>query len=177
MFKLKHTQEALQKHFQSIILPLLKYFENIAKVDEVFIWKATSLATYCHMCMVTSLCALMISLLNALQGRWCSREFSHPSKVSTNIFLKEQLCEVALLDEFDRECFQRSPGANEIEGHIGVSLGRDEAHERVISRDLAFHHPQHPTQANVEVMCKSAPILTQNQYNLLKTFFPSKTFF
>jgi hypothetical protein len=53
-------------------------------------------------------------------------------------------------------------------------LGRDEAHERVISRGLAFHHPLHPTPANVEMMCQSAPVLTQNQDNLLKNFFPSK---
>ena len=87
--------------------------------------------------------------------------------------LKEQLRELALWDAFDISCFERSPGANEIGGNVGVSLGRDEAHERVISLGLAFHHPAHPTEANIEVMTKSAPILSQNHDNLIQQFFPS----
>ena len=87
--------------------------------------------------------------------------------------LKEQLCEVALWDSFQLECFKRSPGANELSNRVGVSLARDEAHERVISLGLAFHHPLHPTPQNVQIMCNSAPILSQNHDNLIRQFFPS----
>ena len=52
----------------------------------------------------------------------------------------------------------------------GVSVARDEAHERVILKGLAMHHPQHATAKNVS---KIAPIVSEIQDNLLKQFFPS----
>ena len=84
--------------------------------------------------------------------------------------IKEVLTEVPTWDDADLQAFKCSPGANEIAGSKGASLARDEAHERVISKGLAFQHPQFPTPENIEVMCQSAPILCQNQENLERIF-------
>ena len=80
--------------------------------------------------------------------------------------IKAVLTEVPTWDDFDLQCFRRAPGANEIHGSKGASLARDEAHERVISKGLAYQHPRFPTPQNVEIMCQSAPILCQNLENL-----------
>ena len=74
-------------------------------------------------------------------------------------------------DTFPKQCFQIAPGANEIDGSVGASLARDEAHERVISLNLAYHHPLHATEENVEIMCQSAPVLCHNIVHMEKHFF------
>ena len=85
--------------------------------------------------------------------------------------IKEVLTEVPTWDQSDLHCFRISPGANEIDGSKGASLARDEAHERVISKGLAYQHPQIPTLENIEIMCQSAPIICQNIENFQKEFF------
>ena len=80
------------------------------------------------------------------------------------MFLLKYLLGITLI----RECFPRVPGANVIDGSVGASLARDEAHERVMSLGLQFCHPVHPTLENVQTMCESAPILCGNQENVQK---------
>ena len=78
-------------------------------------------------------------------------------------------------EEFPKKCLQLAPGANEITGSVGATLARDEAHERVISLNLAYQHPVHPTAENIEVMCQSAPMLCKNLLNFESKFFQQST--
>ena len=172
--QLKELQEDLQTDFKTSILPLLSHFvEKGMQADEVFKLNSNMLND-----MLPYVYGYISMRFNDFKGQCLvgkmmfERVFTSQQTLYKHI-LKEQLREVALWDSFQLQCFERSPGANEVGNHVGVSLARDEAHERVISLGLAHHHPLHPTPQNVQIMCNSAPVLSQNHDNLISEFFPS----
>ena len=172
--ELKDLQIEMRNEFQTSILPVLAEFEEMGKeVDEVFKLNSNLLND-----LLPYVYGYISMRYNDYQGQCLvgkmmfERAFTSQQNLYKHI-LKEQLCEVALWDSVQLKCFERSPGANEVGNHVGVSLARDEAHERVISLGLAFHHPLHPTPQNIQIMCNSAPVLSQNHDNLVRQFFPS----
>jgi hypothetical protein len=70
-----------------------------------------------------------------------------------------------------KNCFEIAAGSNEKSGNVGATLGRDEAHERVISLNLAYEHPNHPALENIETMCQSASVLCHRMRNMEQQFF------
>ena len=165
-------QKELQEFFTSEIMPLIQQFiERGKKQDRCFhlfsnmlddIWPyiigflAMRFDDFDAQHMVTK---LMYEKVHVTQQSM----YKH--------ILLQVLEEFPRWDDFPKQCLRMAPGANEIDGSVGATLGRDEAHERVISLNLAYQHPVHPTLENVETMCQSAPILCHNLLNIEKKFF------
>ena len=172
--EISKNQQELQDFFKREILPHLTHFEKLANAkDQVYCLNNNMLNDL--MVYVYGYLSMRFNDFKGQQmvGKMMFKRVFSSGQVLYKHILKEQLREVALWDSFDLQCFEKSPGANELGGRSGVSLARDEAHERVISLGLAHYHPIHPTPENVEILCKSAPIISQNQDNLQKQFFPS----
>ena len=173
--QLSKTQSNLQETFKTTLMPFLnKFIEKAKEKDEhfqLFSNMLTDLQPYIY--------GFISMRFQDFEGQLMVAKMMfervHVSQQSLyKHIIKEVLTEVPTWDTFDRNCFSKAPGANEIGGSVGASLARDEAHERVISKGLAYQHPKHPTPHNVEIMCQSAPVLCKNQENLETEFFPSR---
>lgn len=169
---LEEKQKLLQELFNNQVLPLLKEFvEKARKQDKVFHLFSNMLED-----LYPYVFGYLSVRLDDFEGQQLVTKllFQNVHTTQQSMYkhiLLQVLEEFPRWDDFPKRCFQYAPGANEIGGSRAATLGRDEAHERVMSLNLAYHHPVHPTEENVEIMCQSAPILCQNVLNMENNFF------
>ena len=174
--RLGEEQKQLQEVFLKDVLPLVKNFvERGKKRDKVFKLFSNMLED-----LYPYVFGYISIRVDDFKGQQLVTKLLY-EKVHTSQQSSYKHILLQILEEFPRwgekikHCYQYAPGVNEISGSRAATLGRDEGHERVISLNLAIHHPVHPTEANVERMCQSAPIICQNMLNFEKSFFESST--
>ena len=169
---LGEKQKELQDWFCHEILPLVEEFIKRAKKQDI-VFKLFSNMIDDIMPYIIGFLAMRVDDFQAqMMVTKLMYEKVHVTQQSLyKHILLQVLEEFPRWEDFPKNCFEIAAGANEKSGSVGATLGRDEAHERVISLNLAYEHPIHPTLENIETMCQSTPVLCHNMRNMEQQFF------
>ena len=89
--------------------------------------------------------------------------------------LRRFLAEFPTWEKSYQNALEIAPGGNEIDGGVGVTLAKDEFHERTCSRDMKQTLSQIITEKGIEVACHSATKLSMNRKNTKEEFFNFKS--